>query len=258
MNRIVKQFHISQRILGMTMRFFLVSAAFVCLAFGCATPPPTYSPPPVSKADGLSLSGKFRAVAIYDLDNDGNLDVVGGASSPGMVTINYGDGRGGISQPQSLPVKGDVRYVAVADINEDGLADIVFSVQRQSSGIKVWMNQSRRQWQLDKGPIEINKFEGIKTADVNGDGQVNAVDLNVVALNWLNDETSWTEGDFTGDGATNAADLDQLAVNWQRTIPIVGTPVAASVPEPGSAQLVLVLACLWLRRFFGSRWSNQH
>jgi protein involved in polysaccharide export with SLBB domain len=136
-------------------------------------------------------------VAIYDLDNDGNLDVVGGASSPGRVTINYGDGRGGISQPQSLPVKGDVRYVAVADINEDGLADIVFSVQRQSSGIKVWMNQSRRQWQLSKGPIEINKFEGLKTADVNGDGH-----MDIIAAN----ATSATQGGiqiWLGDGKGN-------------------------------------------------------
>ena len=52
------------------------------------------------------------------MDNDGNLDVVGGASSPGMVTISYGDGKGAISEAQILPVHGDVRSVAVADFKE--------------------------------------------------------------------------------------------------------------------------------------------
>jgi protein involved in polysaccharide export with SLBB domain len=126
------------------------------------------------KADGLSLAGKFRSVKIADLDNDGNLDIVGGASSPGMITINYGDGTGGISEPQYLPIKADVRSVAVADINEDGLADII-------SGIKVWMNQSGRQWKLRKGPGEIKKFEGIKTADINGDGHMDLIAANVTS-----------------------------------------------------------------------------
>ena len=184
----------------MEILLLLAAAAFIGGVCGCATQPETYSPQPaMPKADGLSLAGKFRAVTIHDLDNDGNLDVVGGASSPGMVTVNYGDGKGGISQPQYLPVKGDVRYIAVADINEDGLADIVFSVQRQSSGIKVWMNQSRRQWKIGKGPIEINKFEGIKTADVNGDGH-----MDIIAAN----STSATQGGiqiWLGDGQGQVA-----------------------------------------------------
>ena len=112
----------------------LTVGALLCGVSGCATQPETYTPPPpMPKVDGLSLAGKFREVAIDDLDNDGYLDVVGGASSPGMVTINYGDGKGGMSPPQYIPVKGNVHSVAVADINEDGLADIVFSTQKQSS-----------------------------------------------------------------------------------------------------------------------------
>lgn len=195
MNRIVKQFIISKRIFLVGILLLLTAAAFIGGVSGCATAPEVDTPQPAKpKADGLSLAGKFRAVTIHDLDNDGNLDVVGGASSPGMVTINYGDGLGGISPPQYLPVKGEVRYIAVADINEDGLADIIFSVQRQSSGIKVWMNQSRRQWKIGKGPIEINKFEGIKTADVNGDGH-----MDIIAAN----STSATQGGiqiWLGDG----------------------------------------------------------
>lgn len=158
---------------------FFALGSFLLSTSGCATNPGIQSPPPtMPKADGISLAGKFRSVKIADLDNDGHLDVVGGASSPGMVTINYGDGKGGISEPHYLPVNADVRSVAVADINEDGLADIIFSVQKQTSGIRVWMNQSRRKWKLQKGPVEIKKFEGIKTADINGDGHMDIIAAN--------------------------------------------------------------------------------
>lgn len=192
----------------------------ICVS-GCAGNIKNPAPPPIiSKAEGLASAGKFRAVVIEDMDNDGNLDVVGGASSPGMVIINFGDGQGGISKPLNLPVVGDVRAVAVADINEDGLPDIVYSVQRQSSGIRVLLNQSGRRWIPEKGPIEINKYEGIKTADINGDGH-----LDIIAAN----ATSATQGGiqiWLGDGKGNwplesgptisgiymdvlAADLDQ-------------------------------------------------
>ncbi|UCD80353.1 MAG: VCBS repeat-containing protein [Desulfobacterales bacterium] len=169
----------------------------ICIS-GCVRNVEDSAPPSaIPKADGVASAGKFRAVAIEDMDNDGKLDIVGGASSPGMIAINYGDGKGGISKPQNVTVVGDVRSVAVADINEDGLPDIVFSVQKESSGIRVLLNQSKRQWKLEKGPVEINKYEGIKTADINGDGH-----FDIIAAN----ATSTTQGGvqvWLGDGKGN-------------------------------------------------------
>ncbi len=198
MNRISKYYNISKRTSLVKILLLLTAGVFLCGVAGCATQSETYSPQPVvSQADGLSSAGYFRAVLIEDMDNDGRPDIVGGASSPGMVTINYGDGQGGISRSQNLPVRGDVRSVAVADINEDGLADIIFTVQNETTGIKVWLNQSKRQWKPGKGPIEINRYEGLKTADVNGDGH-----MDIVAAN----ATSDTQGGiqvWLGDGKGN-------------------------------------------------------
>ena len=177
---------------------FLTALMLVVFVFGCVrNGVDSAEPPAVLKADGLASAGAFRAVVIEDIDNDGKLDIVGGASSPGMVTISYGDGRGGIAEPLYLPTKGEVRSVAVADINEDGLPDIIFSVQRESSGIRAFLNQPNRRWVSHKGPIEINKYEGIKTADINGDGH-----LDIVAAN----ATSATQGGiqvWLGDGKGN-------------------------------------------------------
>lgn len=130
------------------------------------------------KAEGLVASGKFRAVVIEDVDNDGNMDVVGGASSPGMVTISYGDGRGAVSEPQILPVHGEVHAVAIGDFNEDGQNDIVFSVQKETAGIRLWLNQSNRQWQQHNGPAKIDNYENITAADVNGDGHMDVIAAN--------------------------------------------------------------------------------
>ena len=150
---------------------------------GCAGNIERSAPPPViPQAEGIAPAGNFRTVVIADMDDDGKLDVVGGAASPGMVTVNYGDGQGGLSKPQNLAVAGDVRSVAAADINEDGLPDIIYSVQKESSGIRVWLNKSGRRWQPAKGPSEINQYEGLTVADINGDGHLDIVAANATAV----------------------------------------------------------------------------
>ncbi len=173
---------------------FAVTLLAVLTVFGCAQKSENYKPPSIKASEsGLSAAAKFRAVAVADLDNDGKLDVVGGASSPGVVTVSYGDGRGGISAPLYLPVQGDVPSVAVADVNEDGMPDIVCAVRRQSSGIKVWLNRSDRRWEAARGPIEINKYEAVRMADVNGDGHMDIIAANATSATqggiqvWLGD-----------------------------------------------------------------------
>ncbi len=170
------------------------------MVLGCAqhkayeAKPRSAGPP---KAENFVVAGKFRAVVIEDMDNDGNLDVVGGAASPGMITISYGDGQGAVSEPQILPVHGEVRSVAVADFNGDGLNDIVFSVQKETSGIRLWMNQSDRQWQQQNGPVKINKYEIVTTADVNSDGH-----MDIIAANSTEDKKAGVQvwlGDGRGD-----------------------------------------------------------
>jgi len=122
------------------------------------------------QSGGLITTGQYRAVAVADLDNDGNLDVIGGSDLPGTVAVWYGDGRGGFPAYQFLPVKADVRSISVADIDKDGLLDLVFSVQREALGIMVWMNQLDRKWKQGFGPDQVKSYENLQTADINRDG----------------------------------------------------------------------------------------
>jgi protein involved in polysaccharide export with SLBB domain len=180
----------------------LAGCLSLLITIGCAQHKAYEAPPPRPvnpNAAGLVVSGKFRSVVIEDMDNDGNLDVVGGASSPGMVTISYGDGKGAVSEPKILPVHGEVRSVAVADFNEDGLNDIAFSAEKETSGIRLWLNQSNRKWKQENGPIKVNKFQNIKTADVNSDGHMDIIaansteDVKAGVQVWLGDgKGGWT------------------------------------------------------------------
>ena len=82
------------------------------------------------------------------------------------------------------------------------------------------------------------ELRGTFVGDVDLDGQVNATDLNALALNWrADDATSWAQGDFNGDGLVNAIDLNDLALNWRS-----GSVQASAVPEP---------TCDWLLTMTG-------
>ncbi len=127
---------------------------------------------------GPGASGKYRTVAIDDLDNDGNMDILGGGLFPGTLLIWYGTDSKRMSAPVYLPFKGDVQSVATGDFNEDGLKDIVLSVQKESSGIMVWINGSGRKWERGTAPVEINDYRGITTADIDKDGHMDIIAAN--------------------------------------------------------------------------------
>ena len=118
----------------------------------------------------MITSGNYRSVEVADLDNDGNLDVVGGGADPATITIWYGDGNGRLFEFQSLPIKGDIRSIAIGDMNNDGFPDIVFSTQKDDSGIRVWNNQPGRKWLRGTSTSNALGYEGVRTVDINLDG----------------------------------------------------------------------------------------
>ncbi len=82
--------------------------------------------------------------------------------------------------------------------------------------------------------------------DVNLDGVVDGLDLNILGSNWLSTSGIWSLGDLNYDGVINGLDLDLLSSNWQAG---VAQPSALSfadavramgltVPEPASLSLL--------------------
>ncbi len=81
--------------------------------------------------------------------------------------------------------------------------------------------------------------------DTELDGDVDAADLNHLALHWqIPGDYGWSGGDFVGNGVADSADLNRIGLNWRH-----GTsPVAAAVSEPHSFWLMLLFLCLLVRR----------
>ncbi len=152
---------------------------FLLFLTGCAgLDEKVFAPAFPEQADGLPISGKFRTLAVADFDLDGNLDIAGGSSSPGTVAIWYGDGEGNFSEADYLPIKGDVRSIAAGDVNGDGRPDMVFSVQKESTGIMVWLNGEDKAWRRGVSPVEGNNYEGVRLSDINGDGHLDILAAN--------------------------------------------------------------------------------
>ena len=131
------------------MRRGVVLAALATALVGCAQSA-VYAPVETHTRPGrLSAAAKTLAVAIADLDNDGSLDVVAGAGEPGAITISYGDGAGGLVETQTLAVEGMCARGA-GRRERRRATDIIYSVQRQSSGVRIMLNQGGRRWKPGK------------------------------------------------------------------------------------------------------------
>jgi hypothetical protein len=89
-------------------------------------------------------------------------------------------------------------------------------------------------WLIEAGTSLFGK--PFNLGDTNLDGLVNAADLNVLGLHWLDDDAaSWSVGDFNGDHLVDGRDLNPVGLNWQSDI----RSIAATVPEPQLSWLLV-------------------
>ncbi len=128
------------------------------------------------------------------------------------------------------------------DLNDDGLCDVVDmddltrAIATNSDDPVYDLNadgvvnaEDLDPW-LESGAEENGFAEPYLTGDADLDGDVDAADLNALALSWQQSGKAWSQGDFFVDGTVNASDLMSLAINWRREI----VRAAAAVPEPMS------------------------
>ena len=146
------------------------------------------------------LAEAALAQLLCDLDGDGVCDI-----------IDIDD--------LSRAITSAVPYDPKFDLNMDGILD--------PGDVDEW---------LDDGASHNGFGAPYLRGDSNLDGKVNVVDLNALALHWVQSDKVWSQGDFWTDGSVNAGDLMHLGLNWQQRIPLA----AAAVPEPMSMLLLFV------------------
>jgi hypothetical protein len=128
------------------------------------------------------------AVAIDDINKDGNLDLVTIPYAPAVkdpkqigVSILFGDGKGGFAQSRGplLPLDGcrGPDRVATGDINGDGFRDIVVSCA-QSNNLALFLGSKDGNFQVSSRDVQDLGFSGLAIADLNGDGKDDIVVAN--------------------------------------------------------------------------------
>ena len=149
----------------------------------------------------------YDAVALGDVDADGDLDAVATSSAghvPAQLWLNDGSGMFLVSD-QSFPIDADYD-VALEDMNGDGAPDLLISGPGESSDLR--LNDGRGHF--DSSGQTLPPLPGLETGDADLDGDP---DVLVGGYFFTNDgsgtltdqgevlETSGTRlGDFNGDG----------------------------------------------------------
>ena len=175
--------------------------------------------------------------------------------------VAFAEGDAGVLNAGKYLISTPVQNTIDADFNDDGEFDVrdadllTAEILNGSNNSNYDLTENGMvdttdldEW-LSRAAAENGYAEPFRRGDANLDGEVNAVDLNAVGVNWFADSGAWSKGDFVVDGRTDAEDLNILGINWQLEI-APASPVANTVPEPGGHSLLLGL-------MFLSRWRKR-
>ncbi len=128
-------------------------------------------------------SQRSYAVAVGDLDGDGDLDAFVGNRGPDEIWWN--DGQGQFTQDEQRFGDDLTRYVYLADLDQDADLDVFLGSDRR--GV-IWLNDGRGQFSQSDQHLNYSGRHALTLGDVNGDGAIDVVAGKLTgAIVWLND-----------------------------------------------------------------------
>jgi uncharacterized protein (TIGR03437 family) len=161
--------------------------------FGTATTFPSYG------ASGNPIARTASSIATADFNHDGNPDVVLANTETGYITIQIGDGKGGLSLYQRTTIGlTHPLSLTVGDFDKDGYPDVAVSFLEGQS-ISVFFGDSSgsifNRPRVDLASIGLYS-PSLATADFDGDGNLDLAITNTAG----NDSGDLGVSLFTGDG----------------------------------------------------------
>ncbi len=196
-----------------------------------------------------SGANDIRALALADVDGDGNLDVVSASlsdSSTGYELVVWENPySSGDTNPfdqtwtaRNVIATVDLHSVVVADFNQDSKLDI--AAGDTSNQVRIWSNDGSWSFTLQATLTADGDVEALVAADLNRDGVVDLVSGGTLEGSGTHELIAWqnnTGWSFTGHDAGDTAAVNELAA---ADLNHDGHPDVVSVTDTGEDNEVIV------------------
>jgi hypothetical protein len=154
-----------------------------------------------------------ESVTSADVNGDSKEDLIVVNGSIDTVSVLKNNGDGTFSAKVDYATGRYPRFVTTADVNEDGKADLVVA-NYFSDTISVLLNKGDGTFATKIDYADLSTFSdyadlstfSITSADVNGDGKVDLIDLIVANLSTVS-----TRADFNGDGKIDIVTVNAIS-----------------------------------------------
>jgi hypothetical protein len=124
-----------------------------------------------------SGSGYSDDIAVADVDNDGDLDVLATSRAAGAVVLSRNDGRGTFSPRETVATITNPVALQLGDLDGDGDLDLAYVIQYDPAGNTLFVR--RNDGQGNFGAAAQLAFDSgvfsLHLADINGDGRLDLV-----------------------------------------------------------------------------------
>ncbi len=138
---------------------------------------------PGARSFATTPLGQGEAVAIADIDADGNLDLVSANQRTGDLSLLLGNGDGSFRASISLPIappraglgQPEPVAVAVGDLNADGHLDVVAGLAEPTGAIVVLLGNSDGSFAPQTRVAASSRVRAVALADFDGDRRTDVV-----------------------------------------------------------------------------------
>lgn len=139
-----------------------------------------------STSQTIALTNPIKFPELIDINNDGNLDIVGTVYSSGTISINLGNGDGTFAAAASLALNW-ATSIAVGDFNNDGYVDIIGGRGFGPSNIsELFLGNGNGTFQASTSIASQTIGSGyLQEGDFNGDGNLDFMSYSTASGNLL-------------------------------------------------------------------------